>query len=114
MNQLAAILLIALGTIVGAFGALFMKLGAADFSLHPVKLLKNGKLILGGSLYVVGLLLYIVVLPSMPLSIAYPLTSMSYIWITLLSQRFLGEKTDVWRWAGIGCIILGIVLLSMP
>ena len=112
MNLLSVIGFIAVATALGAYGALFLKKGATSFSLHPLKLLKNWQFLLGGALYVFGWLAYILVLPTTPLSIAYPLTSMSYIWVTVLSARYLGEKVDAWRWAGIGFIICGIMLTS--
>jgi len=113
MNLLSVILIICISTLLGAFGALLLKKGAARFSMRLVGILRNWQFLLGGVLYVLGWAAYMLVLPSTPLSIAYPLTSMSYIWVTIFSRKFLREDIDAWRWAGIGFIICGIVLISI-
>ncbi|MDD9954340.1 MAG: EamA family transporter [Candidatus Woesearchaeota archaeon] len=103
----------ALATLLGAFGAFFLKLGSAHFSLHPLKLLRNWQFLLGGCLYAASIPVYLFVLSRLPLSITYPLTSMQYIWVFLLSAIFLKERVHIWRWAGVCLIIGGITLLSL-
>lgn len=114
MNRIIAIAIILIATLIGAFGALYIKKGAEKckiaFSFHK----ENLFIIIGGGLYFFSLLMYIVALKFIPLSIAYPLTSISYLWIALLSSKYLGERMDRWKWAGIMLIIAGIVLVSFP
>lgn len=107
-------ILIMLSTILGGFGALFIKLGASRFSIHPLKLLTNYRFLAGAALYTVSMPIYVLGLRSLPVSVAYPLTSMTYIWVTLLSAKYLNEQVDAWRWTGIACIIAGIILLNIP
>lgn len=106
-----AIAAIAAGTVIGAFGALNIKLGARSFRLSFGQL-RNRRLILGGTLYIISLVPYLYALRSLPLAVAYPLTSMTYIWSALLAKKYLNERIGAWRWGGIGAIIIGIALLA--
>jgi len=109
---LAVLLIMAALTMLGSIGAIFLKRGSAAFRLHVPSLLRNKPFIFGGLLYALSAAGYVVLLRYLPLSLAYPLTSMSYVWVALLSTKYLNERVDKWRWTGIGLIVLGIVLLS--
>jgi drug/metabolite transporter (DMT)-like permease len=113
MSIIIPLLLMIISTLIGAVGALFLKRGAASFSLHPRNWLKQHHLMIGGTLYVLAILVYLVLLRYLPLSIAYPMTSISYVWILLLSAKYLGEEIDIWRWAGVFLIVTGVVLLTL-
>lgn len=114
MNQVIVLILMVVATLLGGIGAIFMKLGAAHFRLHLMTLLTNYRLMLGGFLYMLSAVMYLYLLQFLPLAIAYPLTSMSYIWVTILSAKYLNEKVDAWRMGGIAMIIIGIILLNLP
>ena len=58
-TSLWAMALAVLVTIIGTFGALFVKLGSKTFSFNPLKLIKNYKLMIGVVLYVLGNILFI-------------------------------------------------------
>jgi drug/metabolite transporter (DMT)-like permease len=113
MNQWLVFLGMVIATMLGGVGALFIKLGAPAFRLHIPSLLRNYKFIFGGFLYLLSAVLYLYLLQFMPLAIAYPLTSMSYIWVTILSAKYLKEEVDAWRGVGIAAIIVGIILLNI-
>jgi drug/metabolite transporter (DMT)-like permease len=113
MNQFIVFLGMVLATFLGGVGALFIKLGSATFRLHVPSLLRNYKFLLGGFLYLASAVLYLYLLQFLPLSIAYPLTSMSYIWVTILSAKYLKEDVDAWRIGGITAIVIGIILLNI-
>ena len=110
MSRLFAIAVVLAGTLLGAAGALFLKLGSQRMQLRTI--MRNWQFMLGAGLYCVGFIPYLFGLSRLPLSIAYPLTSMTYIWSALLAKNYLNERIDAWRWGGIGCIILGIILLA--
>lgn len=62
--------------------------------------------LLGLALYVGATLIWLLVLSKVPLSVAYPMLSMSYFLVVILSATVLHEKVN-WRLA-----ILGLVLIS--
>lgn len=99
-------------TLFSAAGQLFLKLGAKglDFSIQGTIL--NFTLVAGCLLYFVGAALLVLSLKRAELSVTYPLVSLSFIWVSLLSIFFLGETLALWDWAGIVLIIAGISLIG--
>ncbi len=53
------------------------------------------------------------ILSRIDLSVAVPIASFSYITIPLVSIIFLHESVSFLRWAGIGFILFGVVLVSL-
>jgi len=112
-TELWAIGLVIFATFVGAFGPILLKKASAKSFSSISSLMTNYHLMGGVALYVVGTLLFIPALKGGDLSILYPFVSLTYIWISLLSIKFLGEKMNVWKWSGIGCIILGVSFIGI-
>ena len=96
-------LLIVLSDIVDTAAQLIMKKGLVDSSL----LVWIGVLI-----YVLNFFIWIVILYKIDLSIAMPMGSISYILVPIAAILFLHERVDLLRWAGIGCIVLGIYFVA--
>ncbi len=118
-TQLWAIGLVLLGTIIGAFGPILFKKGASRFTINPKTILKNPLIILknyyvvgGCFLYATSAFIFIPALRGGELSVLYPLVSLSYVWVALLSMKFLGERMNKTKWLGIAFIILGVSLIG--
>ena len=109
------IALVAFGTILGAFGAFFLKIGSNKINSKKdlFNLKKSIFLILGAGLYGISTIPFTFALKFGDLSILYPIVSLSYIWATILSITFLHERVNSFRWMGIAFIILGIVVISL-
>ena len=99
-------------TIMTAFGAVLLKLGAADFQVSISGTLFNYYLILGLSLYFFAMILFNIGLSKIDLSVLHPMVSLQYIWITLFGIIIFNEIIDTNRIIGISFIILGSNLLS--
>ena len=112
VETILAVGVVAAFTIVGAFGALFFKKGSADFSMNVLHQLKNTNLIIGVLLYAVPTPIYLWALKNADLSLLYPINSLTYIWVSLLSMKFLGERMNKYKWTGTGLIILGVIMLA--
>lgn len=108
-----AILLVFISTIFAAVGSLYLKIGSKNFNMNIVKQLKNFSLILGIFLYVISAVIFIFSLGMANVSVLYPITSLGYIWICILSVKFLKERMNPWKWAGILLIITGVVLITL-
>ena len=104
--------------IVLSFGQIFIKMGLGaekiPVSKNPVRMALNilktvfrPKTLAGFSLYVVGTFIWLMVLSRVSLSIAFPLFSMSYFLVVILSATILHERVT-WRFA-----ITGLVLISV-
>lgn len=69
-------------------------------------------LLLGGSLYIGSFLLWLLILRRMPLATAYPAAvGLTICGSTLVSVLILGEHIRFSQAAGIGLVLLGIVLI---
>ncbi len=109
---LTSVLLVLFATFCGGLGGLFLKKSSVSFSFNPFKLIKNGRFVLGVCLYIMGTALFIPALKGNQLSLIYPLTSLSYIWVTFFSAIFLKENINYKKVLGIGMIIFGVVMLT--
>lgn len=76
------------------------------------KIITSKFVILGLASYIISALIWLVVLSKLPLSLAYPLVSSSYILIAIFSKVFFKEKISGLRWLSMVIIIIGIVILS--
>jgi len=111
-TQLWAIGLVLLACLIGSLGALFLKLASKDFSLDIRKIIRNKFIYLGILFYAAGTILFIPALKGGELSVLYPLVSTSYIWVCLLSMKFLKEKMNALKWIGITIIIMGVIFIG--
>jgi undecaprenyl phosphate-alpha-L-ara4N flippase subunit ArnE len=63
--------------------------------------------------YLASLLIYLYVLSTSELSVAFPIFASAFIFVTLLSALMLKEKITLKRAAGILVIFLGIVVVAL-
>lgn len=111
-TQLWAVGLVVFGCVISAFGALYLKLGSASISFNLKSFLFNRKLMLGVFLYGLSAVFFIAGLKGGELSVLYPVVSTGYIWICLLSARYLKEEMTRLKWLGILFIIIGVSLIG--
>ena len=67
-----------------------------------------------GGLFLFGLsaIVWLAVLSRTSLSFAYPFASLTYVLILLADRFILDETVPALRWAGVFCIMVGIVLVA--
>jgi uncharacterized membrane protein len=111
MISFKVLLLIVPGIILGAYGSILLKKGAKDFTLDLSKLKNNMTALFGLFLYGISSILYVMALALEKLSVIYPLSAITYIVISFLSIKHLGEKMSKAKWLGIGLIIIGTFLV---
>ncbi len=69
--------------------------------------------ILGGiTAYGLSLIVWIMALSRVDVSIAYPMVSIGYVLTAIAAWQFLGESISTMKIAGIGVIILGVVIVA--
>ena len=112
-TQLWAIMLVISATLVGAFGPILLKKASARKLSQISSLMTNYYLFGGVALYAIGTLLFIPALRGGDLSVLYPFVSLSYIWVSILSMKFLGEKMNRLKWLGIFFIIIGVSFIGL-
>lgn len=107
---------------IESFGDLFFKKGALATGIHNVaisnlfefasRVTMSPWLWIGILFYLANFFLWIALLSRVDLSVAFPMSSMTYIIVPALAIIFLHEKVLFVRWAGIMVIIIGISLIS--
>ncbi len=117
-NGLFITIAITIATIIGSFGALFLKLGSSRLNIQfnfkgLMSIIMNYRLILGVFFYGLSSVFFLLALRVGELSVVYPFTSMSYIFVTILSVWLLKERINRWKLIGIAFIILGVVLVRI-
>ena len=112
-TQLWAVGLVVLATFIGAFGPILLKRASAMKLSSISALMKNYNLFAGVSLYGISTILFIPALKGGELSVLYPLVALAYIWVSLLSVKFLGEKMNKLKWIGIALIIIGVSFIGI-
>ena len=117
--------LICIAVCLGAFGQVFLKMGlppgaiAGGHGLFGTLLgilaaMTNGKVIVGLGLYGISTFFWLMAISRVRLSVAYPLISMSYPLVVVLSATILHEQI---RWvlaiAGLAFISAGVSFIGL-
>ncbi len=69
---------------------------------------------LGLVLFVVSAIFWLVVLADIPLGIAYPFVSLTYIIVLLYDWKIdKSYAINVWNWVGVAAIVGGVLLVSI-
>ena len=76
------------------------------------RVLSNPWVIAGVALQALFFFVYVTLLSRADVSQLLPMTALDYIVVALLAQWALGEVITPARWAGIGLITFGVVLVS--
>jgi len=110
---------------LGAFGQVFLKMGLGEHGiaaghelletiLNIARTMLTPKVVLGLALYVVSTFFWLTAISRVRLSVAYPLISLSYPLVVVLSATILGEQV---RWpyaaAGLAFIIAGVSFIGL-
>ena len=112
-TQTWAIGLVLLASTLGSLGPLFLKKASGKLTFNLKVIFSNYNLVLGVIFYGIGTVLFIPALKGGELSVLYPFVALSYVWVSLLSMKFLGEKMTKLKWTGITLILLGITLIGL-
>jgi len=108
-----SVALVFLCTLFGAAAQMLIKSGAnALASGSPLAMLTNLPLVAGYSLYGISTVLLVLALRDGELSLLYPVISLTFVWVTLLSLTLLKETANPYELAGIAIIVLGVAVLG--
>jgi uncharacterized membrane protein len=107
-----AIFTILFTTLLTSSAQLLYKYGSANLSFNPFQLITNYYLIGGIFLYAIGGILMIISFRGGEVSVLYPIIATSYIWVSFLSIKFLGETMNYFKWFGVILIISGIISIG--
>jgi len=107
-----AVALVFVCTVLNAAAQLLFKRASGHFSLNLMDDVTNVWLIGGLLLYGGFTLAMVLALRQGELSMLYPIISLSYVWVTLLSYTVLHEKPNMPKTVGIVLIVVGVAVLG--
>lgn len=119
--MIGRILFILIPVTAAAIGQMILKVGmnqVGEIRLSNglinsfIKMFTNSYVVGGLAFFAVNALLWLVVLSREKLSFAYPMVAFAYVLTILLSKFILHENVPMMRWAGLGVIICGILLIA--
>lgn len=98
------VILVVLCSILGATAQILFKV-----SINPFEIFK---LSVGFMLYGIAFLLYLVALRHLPLTVAYPLIALSYIFTAIGGSMWLGEPWSAWKTTGTIGLIISVGMIA--
>ena len=110
-----SLLLIVLFTLLAAAAQVLFKFGTNRLQGHVslLAIATDFPLIGGLVLYGLGAAMMILALRHGELSVLYPLISLSYVWVAILSVAIFGEMMNPYKIAGICVIMAGVGVMGM-
>ncbi len=75
-------------------------------------ILTTPQLFAGYALYGVVMVVMVIALRHAELSLIYPVISLSYVWVSIISFTFFNETLNLWKVAGIAVIVAGVGVLG--
>jgi multidrug transporter EmrE-like cation transporter len=114
--------LILAAVFLGAAGQLLLKAGtnaigafafdAPGLASAGMRLAVEPRVLAGVVAYAVSLLAWVLALSRVPVSVAYPMVSLGYVLTVLAAWWWLGESLTAQRLAGVGLIVIGVLLVA--
>jgi len=101
------------GSVIGSFGAAFLKSGALAIRREWSSILLNWRLALGIGTYMASSVFFLKGVSNGELSVLYPMVSVGYICTLLWSRLFFHEQFTRTKFLGVGLILLGLVFLGL-
>lgn len=120
----STVLSLALSILLATSGQLLLKAGmdatGVQVALHPSALWELVRTVLGswrllGGFVLFGLssMFWLVALSRLPLSVAYPIVSLSYVLILGSAMVLLGERPSLVTWSGALLVMAGVSLIGI-
>jgi len=117
-RQSRPMLAVLLCTFINAASQALIKLGTATLGLHPtmletaVGIVTKPLLFAGYSLLGVSTILFVLALRKGDLSLLYPVLTLGYVWVTVLSVAMFHDSMNPFKIAGVAVIISGVAVLG--
>ncbi len=99
-------------SVLGSFGAVFLKLGAARTNGSIMSFL-NVRLAAGVALFLGSSVFYALGIRGGQLSVLYPMVSLGYIWTLVWSRLFFNEPFTRTKFVGLALILLGVFFVGL-
>jgi multidrug transporter EmrE-like cation transporter len=111
-TPLSSILLVLSASLIGSFGAVFLKMGAAHLK-RGLRYIVNPQLGIGIFLFLASSIPFLIGVKHGELSVLYPMVSLGYVWTLFWSKLFFGEPITRAKLGALGLILAGIVCIGV-
>ena len=112
---------LAICVLLGTIAEIFFKIGARQtanpanaWSWTGLSGLRSNWVCIGVFASIVSLFNWLATIRRLPLTVAFPAANVVHILVPLSSWIFLGETLSSRRWAGIGLLLLGLLIVAQP
>jgi multidrug transporter EmrE-like cation transporter len=110
-TPVSSIFLVLFASVIGSFGAVFLKLGAERLR-YGLRHALNARLVTGILLYIGSSIPFLMGIRNGELSVLYPMVSLGYVCALVWSRLFFKETITTGKIAALAMIIAGIVSIS--
>ena len=104
--------LVLFGSVIGSFGAVFLKSGSAKLKQGFWNIL-NWHLAAGVALFLLSSVFFVLGIRHGELSVLYPMVSLGYVWTLLWSRLFFHEPFTRQKFVGLGLILVGVFFVGL-
>ncbi len=104
-------LLVLLASLIGSFGAVFLKLGAEKLR-YGIRHIISAQAAAGVALFLISSVFFGWGIKNGELSVLYPMVSLGYVWTLIWSRIFFREPVTKSKFVALGMILCGIVLIA--
>ena len=111
-TPLSSILLVLFASLIGSFGAVFLKLGAAHLN-RGFRYIVNWQLAFGIFLFLGSSVPFVMGIKHGELSVLYPMVSLGYVWTLFWSKLFFNEPITKGKLGALAMILAGIVCIGV-
>ena len=114
MTPLAkSMLLVLAASVIGSFGAVFLKKGSTNVAGTSLMSFINPSLALGVALYLASSVFYGFGIKGGQLSVLYPMISLGSIWTLMWSRLFFNEAITREKLLGLALILIGVTFVGL-
>jgi drug/metabolite transporter (DMT)-like permease len=105
-------------TIIGAAAQILLKKGTVLLGANPslldtlIGIFTTRLLFLGYSLYGLSAVLLVMALRLGELSLLYPVFTLTYVWVMLLSHFFFNESLNPLKLVGVAIVMCGVAVIG--
>ncbi len=117
-HQTSALLMVFCCTLIGAASQILIKLGTRSLGEHPsmaataLGIFTVPMLFAGYSLLGISTVVFVLALRRGELSLLYPVFTLTYVWVTVLSVVLRPESMNSLKVAGLAMIMAGVAVLG--
>ena len=111
-TPISSMVLVMSASLIGSFGAVFLKLGAERMK-HGFRHILNLKLVAGIALFLGSSVPFVMGIRHGELSVLYPMVSLSYVFAMVWSKVFFKEHISAGKIAAVALILAGVVCIGV-